>query len=98
MSDRKKLTLPAQFGKAAQGEPIAMLTCYDYPTAYLQEQAGIDMILVGDSLGMTNLGYECTLSGVRLEEPNPTTSLGMNSVEGRCGQTHIHRPFACGRP
>ncbi|MBC8335327.1 MAG: 3-methyl-2-oxobutanoate hydroxymethyltransferase, partial [Anaerolineales bacterium] len=34
---------------------------YDYPTAYLQEQAGIEMILVGDSLGMTMLGYDSTL-------------------------------------
>ena len=38
-----------------------MLTCYDYPPAQFQEQAGIDMILVGDSLGMTMLGYESTL-------------------------------------
>ncbi len=38
-----------------------MLTCYDYPTAYLQEQAMVDMILVGDSLGMTMLGYDSTL-------------------------------------
>jgi 3-methyl-2-oxobutanoate hydroxymethyltransferase len=37
------------------------LTCYDYPTAYLQEQAGVEMILVGDSLGMTMLGYDSTL-------------------------------------
>ncbi|NOZ71747.1 MAG: 3-methyl-2-oxobutanoate hydroxymethyltransferase, partial [Chloroflexi bacterium] len=43
------------------GEPIAWLTCYDYPTAYFQEQAGVDMILVGDSLGMTMLGYDSTL-------------------------------------
>jgi len=61
MTDRKKLTLPALFDKAAKGEPITMLTCYDYPTGYLQEQAGIDIILVGDSLGMTMLGYDSTL-------------------------------------
>jgi 3-methyl-2-oxobutanoate hydroxymethyltransferase len=61
MAERKKTTLPKLFKKAADGQPITWLTCYDYPTAYLQEQAGIDMILVGDSLGMTMLGYETTL-------------------------------------
>jgi 3-methyl-2-oxobutanoate hydroxymethyltransferase len=61
MSDRKKVTLPTLFKKVDAGEPITMLTCYDYPTAYFQEQAGVDMVLVGDSLGMTMLGYESTL-------------------------------------
>jgi len=61
MSDRKKVTLRTLFSKAEKGEPISWLTCYDYPTAYLQEEAGIDMILVGDSLGMTMLGYDGTL-------------------------------------
>jgi 3-methyl-2-oxobutanoate hydroxymethyltransferase len=58
---RKKMTLPGLFKKAAEGKPITWLTCYDYPTAFFQEQAGIDMILVGDSLGMTMLGYDSTL-------------------------------------
>ena len=58
---RKKITLPDLFKKAASGQPITWLTCYDYPTAYMQEKAGIDMILVGDSLGMTMLGYDSTL-------------------------------------
>jgi len=61
MSDRKKVTLRTLFSKAEKKEPISWLTCYDYPTAYLQEEAGIDMILVGDSLGMTMLGYDGTL-------------------------------------
>jgi 3-methyl-2-oxobutanoate hydroxymethyltransferase len=61
MTERKKITITKLFNKVAAGEPITWLTCYDYPTAYLQEQAGIDMILVGDSLGMTMLGYETTL-------------------------------------
>ncbi len=61
MSERKKITLPDLFKKVEQGNPITMLTCYDYPTAYFQEEAGIDMILVGDSLGMTMLGYDGTL-------------------------------------
>lgn len=59
--ERKKLTLTGLFKKAAEGKPITWLTCYDYPTAYFQEQAGVDMILVGDSLGMTMLGYDSTL-------------------------------------
>lgn len=59
--DRKKIGLPYLFKKVADGEPISWLTCYDYPTAYLQEEAGVEMILVGDSLGMTMLGYDSTL-------------------------------------
>jgi len=61
MTERKKITIRTLFTKVAKGEPISWLTCYDYPTAYFQEEAGIDMILVGDSLGMTMLGYDSTL-------------------------------------
>jgi 3-methyl-2-oxobutanoate hydroxymethyltransferase len=61
MTERKKVSLPSLFEKAEAGQPISMLTCYDFPTATFQEQAGIDIVLVGDSLGMTMLGYESTL-------------------------------------
>ena len=61
MSDRKKVSLPVLFDKMAKGVPLTMITCYDYPMATLVEQAGIDIVLVGDSLGMTMLGYESTL-------------------------------------
>ena len=43
-----------------EGEKITYLTCYDYLTAKYQERAGVDMILVGDSLGMVLLGYDTT--------------------------------------
>ena len=45
-----------------EGKKIAMLTCYDYSTAKLMDEAGVDTILVGDSLGNSMLGYEDTIS------------------------------------
>jgi len=60
-SRRKKITTQTFRKKKAYGEPITMLTAYDYPTALAMDQAGVDSILVGDSLGMVVLGYENTL-------------------------------------
>src|SRR6266436_5383769 len=53
--------------KKQRGEKITALTAYDYPTARLLDESGVDMILVGDSLGMVVLGYEDT-TRVTLEE------------------------------
>jgi 3-methyl-2-oxobutanoate hydroxymethyltransferase len=53
--------------KVERGDPISMLTAYDYPTAQIMDQSGVDSILVGDSLGMVVLGYENTLR-VTMEE------------------------------
>ncbi|MDH5386494.1 MAG: 3-methyl-2-oxobutanoate hydroxymethyltransferase, partial [Candidatus Aminicenantes bacterium] len=56
-----KITIPHLQTKKENGEKIVALTAYDFPTARLVEEAGIDMILVGDSLGMVVLGYENTI-------------------------------------
>jgi 3-methyl-2-oxobutanoate hydroxymethyltransferase len=56
-----KLTIHDFQGFKARGEPIAMVTAYDHPTARLADEAGIDCILVGDSIGNNVLGYSSTL-------------------------------------
>jgi 3-methyl-2-oxobutanoate hydroxymethyltransferase len=58
---RAKVTIPYLFEKKTKKEPITMLTCYDYPMALLEEKAEIDIVLCGDSLGMTVYGYNGTL-------------------------------------
>ncbi|MCS7350503.1 3-methyl-2-oxobutanoate hydroxymethyltransferase [Thermoflexus sp.] len=64
---RKKVTIHTLQARKAAREPITMITAYDYPTALAVDQAGVDVILVGDSLGMVVLGYSNTLP-VTMEE------------------------------
>jgi 3-methyl-2-oxobutanoate hydroxymethyltransferase len=59
--ERRKITPVDIQTMKKEGKKISMLTAYDYPMALLEDQAGIEIILVGDSLGMTVLGYENTL-------------------------------------
>ena len=59
--DQKKVTIADLQQKKETGKKITMMTAYDYPTSRLVDQAGIDTILVGDSLGMVMLGYDSTV-------------------------------------
>jgi 3-methyl-2-oxobutanoate hydroxymethyltransferase len=66
-SEPKPLRVPELTAMKSRGEPISMLTAYDATMARLLDQAGIDVLLVGDSLGMVVLGYDSTLP-VTIEE------------------------------
>ena len=57
----EKITIPSLLARKAAGPKIVCLTAYDHPTAKILDEGGIDIILVGDSLGMVVLGYETTL-------------------------------------
>lgn len=65
--ERRKLTIPDILQMKKEGRKIAMLTAYDFPLASFADKADIDIILVGDSLGMVVLGYENTIP-VTMEE------------------------------
>ena len=66
-TERKKVSIRTLKKMKDEGEPIVMLTCYDASFAALEDQAGVDMMLVGDSLGMTIQGNSSTL-GVSIED------------------------------
>ena len=59
--ERPRMTLPRLAEMMRLGEPIAMVTAYDYPSAKVVEEAGADLVLVGDSGAMTVLGHESTV-------------------------------------
>jgi 3-methyl-2-oxobutanoate hydroxymethyltransferase len=65
--DRRPVTLPRLAEMKRLGEPIVMITAYDYPSAQVAEESGVDLVLVGDSAANTVLGYTSTVS-VSLEE------------------------------
>jgi 3-methyl-2-oxobutanoate hydroxymethyltransferase len=58
---KKPVTVATLLDMKRKGLKVAMLTAYDYPTARIAEEAGVDVVLVGDSVAMTKLGYDSTL-------------------------------------
>jgi 3-methyl-2-oxobutanoate hydroxymethyltransferase len=64
---RAKITAPAIVALKRKGEPITVVTAYDFPGARLADQAGVEILLVGDSVGTVVLGYDSTLP-VTLED------------------------------
>ena len=82
----KPVTLSTLAERKALGEPIVMVTAYDYPSARVADQSGVDMVLVGDSAAMTVLGYPSTVP-VSLEE------MLMLAAAVRRG---LNRPFLVG--
>ena len=56
-----KLTIPEMMEKMHSGDPLSMITCYDYPSARIIDRVGVDIVLVGDSVAMTVLGHPTTL-------------------------------------
>jgi 3-methyl-2-oxobutanoate hydroxymethyltransferase len=66
-TQRPDISLTTLAEKKALGEPIVMVTAYDYPSAQVAEEAGVDVVLVGDSGAMTVLGYPSTVP-VKMEE------------------------------
>ena len=83
MSDRAPpVTVPSLRARKAAGAKIVALTAYDYPTAMLLDEAGVDLILVGDSLGMVVLGYENTIP-VTMDEMIHHTRAVVRGASGR---------------
>jgi len=67
MSERAKVTIPQLWAMKKAGQKITMITAYDYPTGVWAERAAIDILLVGDSMAMTVLGYSTTLPATMAE-------------------------------
>jgi 3-methyl-2-oxobutanoate hydroxymethyltransferase len=65
--ERKKVTIPDLLKRKREGHKITKINLHDYPTAVLADRAGIDIVMIGDSIGMVVLGYQNTIP-VTMEE------------------------------
>jgi 3-methyl-2-oxobutanoate hydroxymethyltransferase len=86
VTDRLPMTLPRLAEKKRLGEPVVMVTAYDHPSARVAEEAGVDLVLVGDSAANVVLGYDSTV-------PVSTEELLMLSAAVRRG---LRTPFLVG--
>ena len=87
-----KNTVNTLLKQKQDGDKITMLTCYDYSTAKLMEEVGVNTILVGDSLGNTMLGYEDTIQ-VTMEDMIhhcAAVSRGLKNTFLVCDMPFIH--------
>ncbi len=80
MADIQKLSIPDLAAMKKEGKKISMITAYSYPQALVVDEAGIDIILVGDSLGMVELGYSGT-TPVTMDEMLNHTKPVMRAVK-----------------
>jgi len=86
MSERAPVTLPRLAEMKAEGEPIVMVTAYDYPSARVAEEAGVDLVLVGDTAAMVVLGYPGT----------EAVSMDEMVMLGRAVRRGLHTPLMVG--
>ena len=85
-TQRRPITLPCLAEMKAAGEPIVMVTAYDFPSAQIAEEAGVDIVLVGDTAAVTVLGYPGT-------EP---VSMDEMSMLGRAVRRGLKTPLMVG--
>ena len=83
-----KLTLPELAAMKARGDKIVMVTAYDAPGARLAEQAGIDILLVGDTAGMVVLGHEGTVPVTMEEMLFLTRTVARTAASVQAGSFH----------
>ena len=77
------MTLPRVAEMKRDGEPIVMVTAYDYPSAQIVDEAGVDIVLVGDTAAMVVLGYDAT-TPVGMEEMLMMAGAVRRGLERRC--------------